>query len=59
MIVKMQKVKLGGTYVAYRITIPKSLVDFYNLKNLKFIVEYKNGKLILTPVDTIKKVKKE
>ena len=59
MIVKMQKVNLGGAYVAYRITIPKSLVDFYNLKNIKFLVEYKKGKLILTPVDTLKKIKKK
>ena len=55
MILKMQIIRKGTKYESYRVSIPKSLIEHYKLKNLKFKIEYKNGKLILTPIRKTKK----
>lgn len=55
MILTMQIVRKGTKYESYRVSIPKSMVEEYNLKNVKFKIEYIKGKLILTPIKKSKK----
>lgn len=55
MILKMQIIRKGTKYESYRVSIPKSLVEHYDLKNCKFKIEYKEekkgqDKLILIPI---------
>jgi hypothetical protein len=50
MIFKLQKVRPDTKYESYRISIPKSFVKFYELKDSYFKFETKNDKIILTPI---------
>ncbi|MEN7982453.1 MAG: hypothetical protein ABFQ65_03315 [Nanoarchaeota archaeon] len=51
MILKLQKLRLGTPEQAYRIALPKSLIEYHNYQNKKFLVEFKKDKIILTPID--------
>lgn len=51
MILKLQKLRTGTSEQAYRIALPKSLIEHYKYQDKKFLVEFKNGKIILTPLD--------
>ena len=51
MILKLQKLRKGMPEQSYRIALPKSLIEYYKLQDKKFLIEFKNGKIVLTPLE--------
>jgi len=52
---KLQVVRKDTKYESFRVTIPKTIIDEYDLKDKDFKFEVKRGKLILTPIKKPKK----
>ena len=51
MILKLQKIRAGTKYESYRVSLPKSLIEFHNLQDALFLIEFKRGKLVLNPLN--------
>lgn len=54
---KLQIVRKGTKYESFRITIPKTIIDEYELNDKDFKLEVKKNKIILTPIKSNKKMK--
>ena len=48
--IKMQIVRKGTKYENYRVSIPKAIIEAHNMKGKDFILEIKQGKIILKPI---------
>ncbi|MBR9704224.1 AbrB/MazE/SpoVT family DNA-binding domain-containing protein [Candidatus Pacearchaeota archaeon] len=48
--IKLQVIRKDTKYESYRVTLPRALIKAHDLSDKDFDLEFKNGKIVLTPV---------